>query len=819
MANTTYDTIKNMKPAPWSRSTVADGNALNQNFLEPTHQKDLTLADAIDQVKNTVDGYNETINNISNVADAAKTQATNAISAANEAQDDVEALQTTVTNMSTAVTQHGNAIETLDNNFNTLSAAVASEAEAISNLQNNKQDKIYVDANTISGNGTNDSPYTVIGGNQKELEFVDSTTVTVHKDEQDDKIIYSFSAAGGGGGGTSYDMAWIPSVAQNGDISWTWGEYTTAPETRNIKGPEGQQGIQGPAGPQGPSGASGAKGDDGFSPTVTTAGIEPTTEHPQGGTSVTITDKTGPNQFDVWNGINGQGATVNLLEGDGIQITHEAGTTNYTIGVSADYAMKTYVDTVSSTLYDNIEYVSGQVGNKVDKPTPTQTGKLVYDTETSAWSDIGLDGYVPYTAVNLAIGSEVFASAYSFAHGWNNSADWNSVAFGTHTSSYNRSLAAGENAIALAHSISIGGGANSHVNIASDQSIAVGNGVSAHNRSIAVGSHSTIADNDALSVGGYCLASGNGSVAVGYHNSAYSMMYVGGGQAGGQAFGEGLEITGGLAIGCFNATKDAAFVIGNGSDTAPSDSFVIYRDGHVSAAGDIWANGVKLGAGGGIVGPTGTGVEDKYWLYSTYTGNSWIEANTWLCNNFICENGISGIPDMSLGKMHIGLSGDYLPTSGGTVSGDIIVKSTGTNILAVNTTATLMGQSRVNSLTDTTAIGTNWLGINSLGGGFLKNVQGGNVGTLNGTSIQINFAPDGANSYGNITVESQGNQSKVVHVPTASYNSMTTFDPTNGPNYMLRKTASGFDIGAAVINVTTLPAQTEANTYYFIYDT
>jgi len=165
------------------------------------------------------------------------------------------------------------------------------------------------------------------------------------------------------------------------------------------------------------------------------------------------------------------------------------------------------------------------------------------------------------------------------------------------------------------------------------------------------------------------------------------------------------------------------------------------------------------------------------------------------------------------------VNSSFLPTSGGTVSGDVIVKSSGTNILAVNTTATLMGQSRVNSLTDTTAIGTNWLGVNSLGGGFLKNVQGGNVGALNGTSIQINFAPNGNTAYGNITVDSQGNQSKVVHVPTASYNSMSSFDPTNGPNYMLRKTASGFDIGACVINVTSLPDNTEANTYYFIYDT
>lgn len=165
------------------------------------------------------------------------------------------------------------------------------------------------------------------------------------------------------------------------------------------------------------------------------------------------------------------------------------------------------------------------------------------------------------------------------------------------------------------------------------------------------------------------------------------------------------------------------------------------------------------------------------------------------------------------------VSGNYLPLSGGTVSGDVIVKSTGKNLLAVNTTATLMGQSRVANLTDTTAIGTNWLGVNSLGGGFLKNVQGGNVGDLNGTSsIQINFASDGANSYGNITVNSQDNVSKVVHIPTASYNSMSSFDNTNGPNYMLRKTASGFDIGAAVINVTSLPQQTEANAYYFVYD-
>ena len=136
MANTTYDTIKSMKPAPWSKSTVADGNALNQNFLEPTHQKDLTLAAAIDQVKNTVDEYNEIINEINNIADTAQHQA-------QEAE---------------------NSVVDLDANLNIVSAGLADAASAISALETNKQDKIYVDSTTISGDGSHDNPYTVIGG-------------------------------------------------------------------------------------------------------------------------------------------------------------------------------------------------------------------------------------------------------------------------------------------------------------------------------------------------------------------------------------------------------------------------------------------------------------------------------------------------------------------------------------------------------------------------------------------------------------------------------------------------------------------------------
>lgn len=128
--------------------------------------------------------------------------------------------------------------------------------------------------------------------------------------------------------------------------------------------------MSGAPGAPGAKGEDGQKGTDGFSPTVTTSEISPTTQHPQGGTSVTITDSVGVHQFDVWNGLNGQGATVNLLEGTGIQITEDG--TDYIIGVSADYALK-------SELPDVTDFITKDVNN------------LTYyykKTETSSTSEI-----------------------------------------------------------------------------------------------------------------------------------------------------------------------------------------------------------------------------------------------------------------------------------------------------------------------------------------------------------------------------------------------------------------------------------------------
>lgn len=156
---------------------------------------------------------------------------------------------------------------------------------------------------------------------------------------------------GGGGGGTS-TVAWKPTVAADGTITWTRTSSTTAPDPQNIMGPTGPSGAQGvagatgpagPAGPQGPigpigpagadgvtgpqgpagvdgadgatgpqgpigpegpqgpigltgpEGPAGADGADGFSPTITVVPIT-------GGHTITVTDKNGSRSFDVLDG-------------------------------------------------------------------------------------------------------------------------------------------------------------------------------------------------------------------------------------------------------------------------------------------------------------------------------------------------------------------------------------------------------------------------------------------------------------------------------------------------------------------------------------
>ena len=314
------------------------------------------------------------------------------------------------------------------------------------------------------------------------------------------------------------------------------------------------------------------------------------------------------------------------------------------------------------------------------------------------------------------------------------------------------------------------------------------------------------------------------------------------------------------------ATDSAKFVTSSSNTITGTKQYALTTAGwaevstptvpDITATSGISADGFSIGLTNTAIGAitsvsskvdipdtTQTDLNNNYLIYSTLTDPGATTGWMPLSANYYSKSETNGIFVATANIDNTTLSGDgkssdtklgvktdviatkdyvnssFLPLSGGTVSGEVTVSSSGTCLLAVGTEDTLMGQSRVVNMGDTTARGTNWLGVSQSNAGFIKYVNGGDVGALNGTSIQINFAPDGANSYGNITVNSQNNMSKVINVPTASYNSMSSFDSTNGPNYMLRKTASGFDIGAAVINVTELPQQIEANAYYFVYDT
>lgn len=432
---------------------------------------------------------------------------------------------------------------------------------------------------------------------------------------------------------------------------------------------------------------------------------------------------------EVQTGTSFTGVTTNdTLTGAGTDNSHK-------LGVAWSALSSNKIDSAKSA--NSAEYITNGVGYSGFNDISAKFGSL--------------SSYVPYSATVLPIGTNNTATNNSIAIGASNTADDLGFAVGQSNTALKRSLAFGVNNYANDISLAIGyqnsaSGNNdnnqSAVNIAigyannaADHAAAFINVCTAVNYAFAAGHANSAVDNSVA----FCRNTSAKFYSFGFGHLNHIENYS-------YAFGRDLHYEGQWAngsqygafvIGGWNATTSYAttadapvFIIGNGENGRRSDGFIVYRDGDVSAAGTISANGM----------------------------------------------------------------------------------------FAVSTEATLIGQSRIANVGDTTALGTNWVGVTTNHQGFLKYVNGGNVGDLNGTSIQINFAPDGANSYGNITVNSQNNESKIINVPTTSYNNMNTFDPVDGPNYMLRKTASGFDIGAKVVNVTTMPQNTEANTYYFVYE-
>lgn len=313
-------------------------------------------------------------------------------------------------------------------------------------------------------------------------------------DEENRNLALTLSAVvEGGGGGGSADAIWKPAVNEDGIVTWTWDENPNPlipPASANIKGPRGEsgapgrdgtngtngtdgkdgkdgtdgkdgedgktpqiqinssnahwewrysgasewtdlgvvasgavgpQGIPGVSGASGAPGAKGEDGEDGVSPSVTTSELPSSTAHPQGGTSVTITDKTGDHQFDVWNGINGEGASVNLLDGSGIHI--EQNGINYTIGVSADYALRTELPDL--TPYATSAWVEEQGyltrPDLADYATETYVNEASANalSETESW--VGEQGFlkaVPAGYATETYANNASANALSQAKSW-----------------------------------------------------------------------------------------------------------------------------------------------------------------------------------------------------------------------------------------------------------------------------------------------------------------------------------------------------------------------------------------------------------------
>jgi prefoldin subunit 5 len=367
MATSYTTTIKNLKPQGWSRQTVADGQALNNSFLEPTHQKDLKLAEGLDATNDRIDSVNTQMTTLG---------------------QRVSNAESTVANIGEEVQSYSQEIAQLNSNLQIVSAAegdLATSLGTVTEKLNEHKNLVSVDSTTIAGDGSAESPYTVIGGgggggiSKVYVPNVDggnlSYTLSAASAAESQIGPWDIKGPKGENGEKGDDAtpltATTATVAGGTQvtISYTSGGDPLA-QFNVLSGASGQNGKDGKDGKDGTNGTSvyldnvstvaggtqvtlgwgtsdtsafvipsGAAGVNGISPTVSITDA-PTAQHSQGGKTITITDADHPTgqSFDIWNGIDGQGATINLDEGNGIQITHETGTTNYTISVSADYS-------------------------------------------------------------------------------------------------------------------------------------------------------------------------------------------------------------------------------------------------------------------------------------------------------------------------------------------------------------------------------------------------------------------------------------------------------------------------------------------------
>lgn len=256
-----------------------------------------------------------------------------------------------------------------------------------------------------------------------------------------------------------------------------------------------------------------------------------------------------------------------------------------------------------------------------------------------------LTSYVPYSATVLPIGTNNTATNNSIAIGSNNTANDLGFAVGQSNTALKRSIAFGVNNYANDISLAIGYGNSASGNNDNNQSavnIAIGYANSAADHAAALINVCT-AENYAFAAGHANSAIDN-SVAFGRSTSAYFYSFDFGHSNNvkyySYAFGRGLHYEGQWAgqaqygafvIGGWNATTSYAttadaplFIIGNGTNNSPSDGFVVYRDGDVSAAGTISANSMFAVASAASLIGASRQTSSHYGVDNAAIGTTWV---------------------------------------------------------------------------------------------------------------------------------------------------------------------------------------------------
>lgn len=190
-------------------------------------------------------------------------------------------------------------------------------------------------------------------------------------------------------GGQESDIAWLPSITPEGDISWERSSTTEPPETVNIKGPSGKDGEPGK------TPTKGVDYFDGITPHIGENGNWWIGDIDTG----TVSSTPGPKGTD---GESGKNATINgvnvleLVEGDNVTLTQEDSKLIISAkgGVTGDLSipLKQAGITKGSAkglnfIGANIEVVDGQGNIRIALEDTPESDFLVGFVALAGWSD------------------------------------------------------------------------------------------------------------------------------------------------------------------------------------------------------------------------------------------------------------------------------------------------------------------------------------------------------------------------------------------------------------------------------------------------